>query len=248
MFDFYKGGKVCFYPSSGFSLLWAVMELDCDFFIFTDNYPLGDRWELIESDFYRHKKIPTLIAQGEKYLFFEYGGKYAISYTENNNTTLKRLKQFDIRINHFVGICDGCCEGGNHECVHERPFLSRLLMVADQEMRYTTDHSRPLERPQYSRWSTTPLRKKFLSHVRWSEFPEPPFQSGAGPDLYEQVVDNPQFFLRGVLVAPDHDHHQKLRARDLKVVLYHADATELEKLAPFRTIGHRGILAEYFVS
>jgi hypothetical protein len=49
------------------------------------------------------------------------------------------------KVHHFVGICDGCREGGNLECVHERPFVRRLMRIAADEMHYITDHSEPLQ-------------------------------------------------------------------------------------------------------
>ena len=44
-------------------------------------------------------------------------------------------------IHSFIGICDGCQEGGNYECVHSRPFLHPLLSASAEDLVYITDHS-----------------------------------------------------------------------------------------------------------
>jgi hypothetical protein len=33
-----SGGKLCYYPSCGSSLLWRVMQLNADIFVFSDYY------------------------------------------------------------------------------------------------------------------------------------------------------------------------------------------------------------------
>ena len=137
--------RLCFYPSCGNQLLWAVMRLDADLFVFTDKDRRGGNWAAIEADFARHGKDVELLEYGWDYLKFRSGDKTGLLLWEDNNDTLDRLQAHGCQVHHFVGICDGCCEGGNRECVHERPFVKRLMRVAADEMRYITDHSRPLQ-------------------------------------------------------------------------------------------------------
>ncbi len=239
--------RVCFYPSSGFNRLWAVMALDCDVFIFSDYRQRTDPWQDILQDFQRRRRDVVLIERSDHHVFFTSGGKAAYLFHEDNNLTLERIKKDYGRVHHFVGICDGCCEGGNYECVHNRPFLSRLLQIAAPNMKYSTDHSEPLESRPYGWGAGVPSQPKFMEYVRWSNFPEPERQRKSWPDEHEKVGGNPVFCLQGVLVARNRQPHGKVTKADLEILRFGEGTTELMTLVPFRTLAHRGILAEYRV-
>ncbi len=101
-------------------------------------------WRRIQAEFKKRNLPVELIFEAERSLSFHSQGKTVMILIQDNNETLDFLRRAGVQIHHFFGVCDGCCEGGNHECVHERPFLSRLLPLAANGMVYTTDHSRPL--------------------------------------------------------------------------------------------------------
>lgn len=241
--------RLCFYPSSGDTALWVLMRLDCDLFVMADKSRRAVSWPRIEADFNKRKLPIELVEQTDGYLCFRSKGKTAWIFFEDNNVTLDRLRRASLTIHHFVGICDGCCEGGNHECVHKRPFLSRVLPLADHGMAYTTDHSRPLERERSYHWGMrATMYPRFQNYVAWRHFPEPPdYRRGIGPDLYEDVRHSTYFELQGVLVAPNHHTRDKFQATDLVVLDKGSFATQLDKLIPLRTQYARGVLAEYRV-
>ena len=241
--------RLCFYPSSGDRALWRLLRLDCDLFVMADKLPRAVSWPRIQADFKKQRLPIELVHQSDAHLCFRSQGKTVWIFIEDNNVTLQRLERERLTIHHFVGICDGCCEGGNHECVHERPFLSRVLPLADQGMAYTTDHSRPLEQGRPYNWGAgVPNHPKFSDMVAWRHFPEPPtWERGAGPDLYEQVRASTRFELQGVLIAPNHGPHDRFVASDLAVLPKGNLPTQLECLIPFRTQQGRGVLAEYRV-
>lgn len=223
------------------------MALDCDLFIFSDYQQRIDPWQAIQQDFQRRRRDVVLIERTDQYVFFTSQGKAAYLFHEDNNLMLERIKTDFGRVHHFVGICDGCCEGGNYECVHNRPFLSRLLQNAAPNMKYSTDHSQPLELRPYGWSSGVPSRPEFMGYMRWSEFPETESRRKSWPDEHEKVGGNPVFCLQGVLVARNRQSHEAITKADLDVLSYGQEPTELMTLVPFRTLGHRGILAEYRV-
>ena len=225
------------------------MRLDCNLFVMADKLREAVSWRRIEADFIKQGLPIELVHQGAGHLCFRSQGKTAWIFIEDNNVTLARLHRARLSIHHFVGICDGCCEGGNHECVHERPFLSRVLPLADLGMAYTTDHSRPLERGRPYNWCAgVPNHPKFSDMVAWRNFPEPPtWERAGGPDQHEQVRSSTRFELQGVLVAPHHGSHDRFKASDLVVLPKGNFPTQLDSLVPFRIQYGQGVLAEYRV-
>lgn len=230
--------RLCFYPSSGYALLWVIMGMDCDLFVFSDKDPDRVNWPLIKADFEKHGKPIELIAQGANHVQFTSGGKTGLLLLEDNNLALGRIRQANAQVHHFIGICDGCCEGGNYECVHESPFVKRLMTVAAQGMRYTTDHSDALQEQHRHR--------KFVNGMRLSNFPEPVRQrrQPPGSELDWHHRTDAVFELQGVLVD------LAMRGEDSNLTMMPKGVyqpTQLEVLMPLRAIGHRGILAEYRV-
>lgn len=248
-FAFPRHRELCYYPSSGVQLLWAVMDLPHDLFVFSDKMTRLDFKAAIEKDFQRAGRALTwLPSPSSDVLCFESGGKQGVLFREDNNVTLRRLSDAGMRVAHFVGICDGCCEGGNHECVHDRPFLSRLLPLCAEGARYTTDHSQNLQdAPPYS---TRGISHKFRMRVFWGCFVEPPSEfARMGPDLHEQVNPELRFELAAVLVLP-FGHHANAKAPDGGFVVMEMGRSDalLRRLLPFRTLRNRPRLAEFRIT
>lgn len=239
--------RLCYYPSSGYGLLWAVMQLDCDVFIFSDKDNHYNSWSKIRADFASHRQALELMGRGSNFVQFRSGQKIGLLLWEDNNLVLDHLHEARLQVHQFVGICDGCCEGGNYECVHERPFIRRLMRVAANGMHYATDHSRPLQkRSIYNGWGMHQSRK-FLEHVMLDDFPEPPHWA-RNHGWYEPLpheVREARFELQGVLIRPDdHDTSNGLAVLPKGSM----NVQQLETLRPFRSLAGRGILAEYRVS
>lgn len=58
----------------------------------------------------------------------------------DNNKTVRILKEQGVKIQCFVGIIDGCGEGGNYECINTNSFFGRLSPILDDKIYYITDH------------------------------------------------------------------------------------------------------------
>lgn len=248
---------LCFYPSSGHRLLCAVMRLDCDLFVMAEKRPKRALWDWIEANFARRRRPVERIHASPRHLAFRSEGKEAWIFFEDNNLTLKRISDAGLRIAAFVGICDGCREGGNLECVHERPFLRRLLPLADNGMRYFTDHSDPLQDHDRNRqgWLAQP-HPYYCQRLRWRDFPaarnfrhrpeliEPfPMDDGRADDLPRT------FELQGLLVRNEVEEvgPPTPASRAFRLLKTGSAQTEVEKLRPFRSMLGREILAEYRV-
>ena len=229
--------RLCLYPSCGFQLLWAVMQLNSDLFVFSDNQSELNSWSKIEADFRRHRRLAELLYEGADHLLFRSNGKMALYFYEDNNLTLKRLHAAGMQVHHFVGICDGCREGGNYECVHDLGYLRQLTQLAAPEMRYTTDHSALLQRQ--ASWNA---KRKFLPYVRLSDCIAQATPSDPKWTLSDAGVQiDAVFELSGLLIRPD-------PAPDsLEILRMSHDSVQLDVLRPFRNVAHREILAEYRV-
>lgn len=240
--------RLCFYPSSGDTALWVLMRLDCDLFVLADKCREAVSWQRIQADFKKNGQPVELVHSSAGHLCFRSLAKTVWIFLEDNSAALERLHRAHLSIHHFVGIGDGCCEGGNHACVHERPFLSCVLPLASQGMVYTTDHSRPLERRPYN-WEGIPRHPKFMNRVAWHSFPEPPTWEHADQCdwQHEQVNPSVRFDLQGVLVARQRRTHAPLTKSDLQVLPKGDFSTQLENLIPLRLQYGRGVLAEYRV-
>lgn len=84
----------------------------------------------------------------------------------DNNALLRELIENDIKVDCVVGINDGCCEGGNYECINTYSFFSRLSPILKDECLYITDHFT----------KTKIMRKNFINV---------PFKS--------ELIENPEF-------------------------------------------------------
>lgn len=70
----------------------------------------------------------------------------------DNNRTLKLLRNFGVKIQCFIGIQDGCCEGGNYECVNTPQFFGRLSPILENKVMYITNHW------DYNSWGSSGIR------------------------------------------------------------------------------------------
>jgi len=233
--------RLCFYPSCGSKLLWAVMQMDADLFVFTDKDRRYANWDQIEADFVRHRQAVELLDYGWDFIRFRSGDKTGLLLWEDNNDTLDRLQGHGCQVHHFVGICDGCCEGGNRECVHERPFVRRLMRVAADGMRYITDHSRPLQGIPWDLGRGMGGHYDFLwehslSHFRsapsWNRSREDDWGEWSGPDGDFQLV----------ALLTDGCRHLECRAPEQRRL------TQLRALRPFGRDRSIQTIAEYVVA
>lgn len=60
----------------------------------------------------------------------------------DNNQLLAYLKVLNISLDTIVIIRDGCCEGGNYECVAQMNFFGRLMPLIKNQIEFFNDHSR----------------------------------------------------------------------------------------------------------
>jgi|LSQX01.1.fsa_nt_gb hypothetical protein len=63
-----------------------------------------------------------------------------IEWPSDNNRALRVLMQAGVKIDCFVGIQDGCIDGGNYECVSSNSFFARLSPVLKDNVIYITNH------------------------------------------------------------------------------------------------------------
>lgn len=238
--------KLCFYPSSGVDLIWAVMDLDCDFFIFSDKGNRYINWEMVEKDFEKNKKQISIIKYCDDFIVFRSGEKTGFFIWKDNNIVIEWMNRCGLKVHHFIGICDGCCEGGNYECVNDRPFVTKLLKVASNGMKYITDHSESLQKkpdlpPGWIQGAGMWHTRKFLPSVMFEDFSEPLYKRGKASVPETHIATNAHFELQGVLVRPN-------EAPQSLVVLPKGDkGTQLNVFEPYRAIARRSIIAEYSV-
>lgn len=221
--------QLCYYPSCHHQTPWILLDLDCDLFIMSEQDRSASTWLRFRASFERHGRSVELIEDTPQYLHFRSDGKPVWVFREDNRQTLSRIEAAGLKIHHFVGIRDGCREGGNHECVNARPFLSYLLPLAADDLRYTTDH---MEALQLS-WDR---RNKFRSGA-WMDFcmSEPSRQA---PVSDARLREDIRFEFQGVLVK---------KGDVLRELRFGEQTTELRKMRPFRHSHGVGILAEYRV-
>lgn len=163
--------RVLFYPSCGSTCIPDLMKIDCDVFVFADFSP---RNRASRSDIWRHVVKEARDLGQTLRLFkatvgsrvFQIGGKWGFIFFADNNAVLSLMLKAGCRINCFVGLRDGCAEGGNYECVHEPPFLHKVLSLAGNPLRYLTDHSILLvDTPETLRYGHTFFRRGLTVEV-----------------------------------------------------------------------------------
>lgn len=134
--------KVLFYPSSGFSHK-DLFDMNYDVFILSDYRPRTpeERKEYFKefrnSDFH-----PQLYKSTIRYRIYRIGYKWIFLFFQDNNEVFERIRNAGLKISCFVGVNDGCCEGGNYECVNDQKWLKKVFALFPEEGGiYITDHS-----------------------------------------------------------------------------------------------------------
>lgn len=134
--------KVLFYPSSGFRHE-NLFDMDYNLFILSDYYPrtCEERKrcfkKMRESDphlkLYESTVHSRICKRGDKWVFL---------FFQDNNDVFERIKKADLKISCFVGVNDGCREGGNYECVNSSKWMRKVFdILSDDGGKYITDHS-----------------------------------------------------------------------------------------------------------
>lgn len=140
---------VCYYPSCGDRSPWVVTRLDADIFVFSDKRPRNAQQRnhfshAFQQGFMHHGLRLDMEFATVRTRLFRLGRKFVFLFFQDNNQALARIHDAGLKITTFVGVCDGCMEGGNYECVHDDPFLAKVLATAADGMEYITDHSQLL--------------------------------------------------------------------------------------------------------
>lgn len=138
--------RLLFYPSCGTRCLANIMTMDGDLFAFADSFPRDQAarsrfWNDISEDALKCGTRFTLVRSTVGSRIFRLGSKWGFLFFQDNNEVLARLRAAGYAVSCFLGTCDGCCEGGNYECVHESPFLEKVLSTTSSQSIYITDHS-----------------------------------------------------------------------------------------------------------
>lgn len=136
--------KVLFYPSSSHSHQ-GIFNLGYDIFIFSDYYPKNPR---MRDEFYTKFKSAdsrlVLYKSTDKCRISRLEEKWVFLYFEDNNKVLKKIQKAGLQLSCFIGLNDGCCEGGNYECVNESIWLKKVFQILENGGLYITDHSKTL--------------------------------------------------------------------------------------------------------
>jgi len=144
--------KLFFYTSCGVDSS-KFNELDYDVYIFSDYLDPYYRnkdgrarfWDAFKNNLGCEIE---LVAATERTRVFRSGKKWGFLFFQDNNIVLDRIIKSGNRIACFCGVCCGCSEGGNYECVNEPKFLHKVLQAAHPDgMEYITDHSTLLADP-----------------------------------------------------------------------------------------------------
>ena len=93
-----------------------------------------------------------LLEEASSHFTFEFRNKLGIYFFEENNVVLARIIEAGLPLHYFVGLADGCGEGGNWDCVHSRRWLDRILpLLAGNSGQYVFDHSEVIPRGDLER-------------------------------------------------------------------------------------------------
>lgn len=140
---------LCWYPSCGDRQLRTVMEMSPSVFLFSD---FGLEFDEFASGFDGEGSPFSWVQRSEDLGSFRLGEKRGFFFRMDNRAVFDIFRAADLTLTHFVGLNDGCCEGGNDACVHDEPFLGRMLSRAASPLCYITDHSLLLKRKPWSRY------------------------------------------------------------------------------------------------
>jgi hypothetical protein len=127
--------------------------LDAGIFVFSDYFPKTSAarmrfWTQWKAGLKNHGYEVDEVFSTVRTRVFKIEEKWGFLFFQDNNQVLERIRSSGLKIDSFVGICDGCAEGGNYECVHSDPFLGKLLEASSERLDYFTDHSSFLQIPR----------------------------------------------------------------------------------------------------
>jgi hypothetical protein len=134
------GKRLFLYPSAG-SPPPELFDLPYDAFV------LVDRGEAINRFRARAHGLWLLGSEGRDWLAFQVirtcrDPAQGLFLRADNNEVLARVHAIGGQLHGFAGVNDGCCEGGNYECVNNSAFLQQVLGLCSPEgLTYFTDHS-----------------------------------------------------------------------------------------------------------
>lgn len=133
--------KYCYYPSAGNNLR-PTLNLDAQAFFFSDQIHFDLKNILM-------RKIPDIkvFVDTDHFFVFETQGKRGYYIFLENNVALEVIRKLTTKLDYFVGVRDGCEEGGNFECTNVPPFLEKIINFCSPEgMSIILDHSDFLDR------------------------------------------------------------------------------------------------------
>jgi hypothetical protein len=204
-------------------------------------------WHGIQRDFRANGTPLTIVKSTIKTRTFRSGRKWAFLFFQDNNHVLARIVAAGCKISIFVGITDGCFEGGNYQCVHEEPFISDLLKAAAEPFSYFTDHSSLLvDMEETNRRQHTFYRSRVLHSSGWE------FQLQCVLVVPRSPLPRSQYFEQTRIEQEDVEilfPSQRLRlpAHSIEIGSEISEGRELCKLRDFRVRHQVGILAHYYV-
>lgn len=180
--------RSCFYPSSGTGIN-RVFSLDADTFIFADTDSSGRITRSRVNTILRNIPDANVVTQNEKCLIFEKAGKRGYFFNIRNREVLELIHQTIGHLDLFIGVRDGCEEGGNNECVNVPPFLELVTYLAPKSgMILYLDHSSFLD--HFSQYN---FRNRYISFRE--TIPEKFNQDPIGPTrVYEINVHAPEVY------------------------------------------------------
>lgn len=172
------GKRIAFYPSSHLSID-RVLDFNCDINIFADYgfNPRHWRGEILRdprpNEKFRQSGI-SIIKETDEYIYGMKSGQAIYLIYLDNNEVLELISRFYKFINVYIGVADGCCEGGNYECVNSLPFFEKVVKLASPlGLDLYIDHSGFLDQyPQYIFGNLIVHSAEILSdlrlgHTRW---------------------------------------------------------------------------------
>lgn len=138
--------RLWFYPSAG-SCHGFVCDSNADIIIFSDFRPKSRAsrhafWKIFHQSCDLHN-VRLIAATNVSRVFRIDKQKWGIFLFLENNRAVKMIRDSGLQISTFIGVTDGCAEGGNYECCNETPFFEKIvtLMPDAGNMSVITDHS-----------------------------------------------------------------------------------------------------------
>lgn len=224
------------------------MQLDADIFVFSDynsetKIARARFWETIKTGFARNTHPVNEVFSTVRTRVFQVGNKWGFLFFQDNNAALERIRLSGLKIHTFVGICDGCSEGGNYECVHKEPFLGKLLTASADRLEYFTDHSEFLQTPRSRKNRGMPpeFSTSALHPDGW-DFQLNSLLVRVFPSGVPETNDDARKL--AILTIPE---RERIFIDDQMHAIDFLDRYPLGRLSPMRQIFHHGILAHYNV-